>query len=82
MVQIQCVWNENKQVYVAEKVWRQLCRVGEQVPRCTVECLMRQLGLRGAVRGKKVKSTWPDKTAACPDDLVQRDFLAEAPNQL
>jgi transposase InsO family protein len=82
LVHIQRVWDENKQVYGAEKVWRQLHREGIQVARCTVERLMKQLGLRGAVRGKKVKTTWPDKTAARPDDLVQRDFSAAAPNQL
>ena len=80
--QIQRVWDENKQVYGAQKVWRQLHRQGVQVARCTVERLMGKLGLHGAVRGKKVKTTWPDKTAARPDDLVQRDFSAKAPNQL
>ena len=67
---IQRVWDENKQVYGAKKVWLQLRRDGIQVARCTVERLMKHLGLRGAVRGKKVKTTWPDKTAARPDDLL------------
>jgi len=82
LVHIQRVWDENKQVYGAKKVWLQLRREGIPVARCTVERLMKHLGLRGAVRGKKVKTTWPDKTAARPDDLVQRDFSAKAPNQL
>jgi len=82
LVHIQRVWDENKQVYGAKKVWLQLRREGIEVARCTVERLMKQLGLRGAVRGKKVKTTWPDKAAARPDDLVQRDFSAKVPNQL
>jgi len=81
-LQIQRVWDENKQVYGAKKVWRQLHREGIKVARCTVERLMKQMALLGVVRGKKVRTTQPDKSAACPDDLVQRDFNATAPNQL
>ena len=51
-VEIQRVWKENFAVYGAEKVWRQLCREGRDVARCTVERLMRARGLRGAVRGR------------------------------
>ncbi|MGZ6962433.1 MAG: DDE-type integrase/transposase/recombinase, partial [Ilumatobacteraceae bacterium] len=43
---------------------------------------MRQHGMRGAIRGKTPRTTWPDHTAARPDDLVQRDFTAAAPNTL
>jgi len=81
-VEIERVWNENRQVYGARKVWRQLHREGFPVARCTVERLMRQMGLKGVVRGKKVKTTIPDEVAARPADLVDRDFTAAHPNQL
>ena len=79
---IQHVWQVNFQVYGADKVWRQLQREGVQVARCTVERLMRQLGLRGAMRGKVVRTTFPDTKAPCPLDHVNRHFHAERPNQL
>jgi putative transposase len=69
-------------VYGARKVWRQLHREGIAVARCTVERLMGELGLRGAVRGKTRRTTTPDETAARPVDLVERDFSAVRPNQL
>ena len=69
-------------VYGARKVWRQLGREGIAVARCTVERLMRELGLRGAVRGKTRRTTTADATAARPADLVERDFSAARPNQL
>ena len=69
-------------VYGARKVWRQLHREGIAVARCTVERLMRELGLRGAVRGKTRRTTTPDAAAARPADLVDRDFAAQRPNQL
>ena len=81
-VEIERVWNENRQVYGARKVWRQLHREGFAVARCTVERLMRQMGLRGVVRGKKVRTTIPDEVASRPADLVERDFTAAYPNQL
>ena len=55
--EIQRVWEENFRVYGARKVWRQLCREGIAVARCTTARLMRQMGLSGAVRGKAVKTT-------------------------
>ena len=76
------VWQENFSVYGPRKVWKQLKREGIEVARCTVERLMRDLGLRGAVRGRKFKTTLPDEAAARPEDLVQRDFTATRPNQL
>ena len=82
MVEIERVWNENRQVYGARKVWRQLHREGFAVARCTVERLMRQMGLQGVVRGKKVRTTIADEVAARPSDLVERDFTASHPNQL
>ena len=82
MVEIKRVWDENRQVYGARKVWRQLNREGIPVARCTVERLMPQMGIRGVVRGKKVRTTIPDEAAAKPADLVERDFSAAHPNQL
>jgi putative transposase len=69
-------------VYGARKVWRQLHREGIAVARCAVERLMRELGLRGAVRGKTRRTTTADVAAARPADLVKRDFSAGRPNQL
>jgi transposase InsO family protein len=69
-------------VYGARKVWRQLHREGISVARCTVERLMRELGLEGVRRGKGRRTTTPDETAARPADLVDRHFAAQRPNQL
>jgi transposase InsO family protein len=80
--EIRRVWDENFGVYGARKVWRQLNREGIPVARCTVERLMRDLGLSGAVRGRKFKTTIADDTAARPADLVCREFTASRPNQL
>ncbi len=82
MEQIQRVWDENFQVYGVRKVWRQLRREGVDVARCTVERLMRQMGLKGVVRGQAVKTTISDQAAACPEDRVNRQFQAERPNAL
>jgi transposase InsO family protein len=80
--QIQRVWEDNFQVYGADKVWRQLQREGVEVARCTVERLMRRLGLKGARRGKPVKTTVSNPEAARPEDRVNRQFAAERPNAL
>ena len=80
--QIARVWSQNLQVYGADKVWRQLGREGVPAARCTVERLMRQLGLRGARRGKSVRTTVPDSAVPCPLDRVNRQFKAERPNHL
>ena len=69
-------------VYGARKVWRQLGREGIAVARCTVERLMRRMGLRGAVRGKETRTTIADKAAPCPADKVNRQFRASHPNAL
>lgn len=80
---IQRVWDDNQQVYGPRKVWRQLRRDGVRVARCTVERLMREMGLRGAVRGRAwTITTQPDPAAARPADLVERRFTATRPNQL
>ena len=81
-VEIRRVYDEHFGVYGARKVWRQLRREGVAVARCTVERLMGELGLRGAVRGKTRRTTTPDTTTARPADLVERDFAASRPNQL
>jgi transposase InsO family protein len=76
------VWQEQEQVYGAEKVWRQLRR--EQIPaaRCTVERLMKALGLRGIVRGGRFVVTTRPTDAVVMPDLVARQFTASQPNQL
>lgn len=80
--EIERVYDENKRLYGVKKVWLQLRREGIKVARCTVERLMRAMGLVGIRRGKGVKTTRSDKDAATPDDLVNRRFMAERPNQL
>ena len=82
MAHIQRVWDANRQVYGADKVWRQLQREGLVVARCTVERLMRRLGLRGVRRGKVVRTTVAKASASCPQDRVNRQFQAVRPNQL
>jgi putative transposase len=62
--EIRRVWDENFEVYGVRKVWKQLRREGFAVARCTVARLMRELGLQGAVRGKRFKTTIPDETTA------------------
>jgi putative transposase len=79
---IQRIYDANYQVYGARKVWKQLAREGKPVARCTVERLMRALGLKGAVRGKTRKTTQPDTAATRPADLVDRQFTVPAPNRL
>ena len=80
---IQRVWDEHQQVYGPRKVWRQLRREQVDVARCSVERLMRAMGLRGAVRGRAwVVTTRTDAAAARPADLVERQFTATRPNQL
>ena len=80
--QIRRIWEESFQNYGARKVWIQLKREGLAVARCTVERLMRRLGLKGVRRGKTIKTTISDANAACPLDRVNRQFSAERPNAL
>ena len=80
--EIRRVWDENKQVYGVRKVWKQLRREGFRIARCTVERLMRRLGLRGVIRGRTIKTTFSDKAAPCPLDKVNRQFRAARPNAL
>ena len=76
------VWTENFKVYGARKVWRQLNREHIDVARCTVERLMKRLGIQGVMREAKCWTTVSDDTLARPTDLVNREFTAPRPNQL
>jgi len=76
------VHEENFGVYGVDKVWAQLNREGVRVARCTVARLMRDLGLRGVIRGKPKYTTVPGDAAERPRDLVDRSFVARAPNRL
>ncbi|XAV87947.1 MAG: IS3 family transposase [Candidatus Symbiodolus clandestinus] len=80
--QIRKIWDANFKVYGAVKIWHQLKREGITVARCTVERLMRTMGLQGIRRGKGVKTTFSNQSAPCPDDLVNRNFQADRPNAL
>jgi transposase InsO family protein len=80
--EIRRVYDENFLVYGACKVWRQLNREHIAVARCTVERLMRRLGLQGVVRGRSCKTTISDDATDRPADLVNRQFTATRPNQL
>ena len=82
VAEIRRVYDENFAVYGARKVWRQLGREEIEVARCTVERLMRSLGLQGVVRGRKCRTTIADDTAERPLDRVNRQFQASHPNEL
>ncbi len=76
------VHENNFGVYGARKIWAQLNREGTRVARCTIERLMRQLGLQGAIRGRPQRTTRADQVSRRPADLVDRDFTAPGPNRL
>ncbi len=81
--EIHRVWTENFEVYGVRKLWRQVNREGVTVARCTVERLMGEMGLQGAVRGRRFKTTTvAGEEADRPLDLVERDFRASRPNEL
>jgi len=80
--QIRRLWDDNFQVYGARKMWHALRRDGVSLARCTVERLMRQMGLKGVVRGKRVKTTISNLAVPCPEDHVNRQFQALCPNKL
>lgn len=82
MAAIEQAFDNSRGRYGARKIWRQLRREGRIIARCTVERLMKAAGLQGVVRGKKVITTNPDAAQACPDDKVNRAFVAAMPNQL
>ena len=81
-IDIKRVWDENFQVYGVRKVWRQLKREQFKIARCTVERLMKKLGIQGVVRGAKCWTTKSDDRLYRPSDLVKREFSASRPNQL
>jgi putative transposase len=81
-VEITNVWKDNYEVYGARKVWEALRRKGISVARCTVERLMRELGITGATRGKAKRTTVPAADGVRAGDLVNRRFTAERPNAL
>ncbi|MGO7324451.1 IS3 family transposase [Rhizobium ruizarguesonis] len=81
-IEIRRVFEQNYRVYGIRKVWRQLKREGFDVARCTVARLMRSMSLQGIIRGKPIRTTFPDRTAPSPLDRVNRQFKAPAPNRL
>ena len=82
MHHLQRIWGANLQVYGVDQVWRPLQREGRVVARCTVERLMRRMGLLGVRRGQVVRTTVPNVAAPCPQDRVNRHFQAERPHPL
>lgn len=79
---IQRVWESNFKVYGANKIWRQLLREGIRAARCTIERLMKKLGIQGVRRGKKCWTTIADDLLDRATDKVNRQFVATRPNQL
>jgi putative transposase len=80
--QIREVWGDNFGVYGVRKVWRQLLREGVEVARCTVERLMKAMGIQGVRRGRVIMTTQRDDAVPCPSDLVKRQFRADRPDAL
>jgi transposase InsO family protein len=79
---IRTVHEANYEAYGYRRTWLALLREGEQIPRCQVQRLMRQEGIRGAKRrGHAARTTVPDPHAADRPDLLERDFTASRPNQ-
>ena len=79
---IRRIFAANFEVYGVRKVWRQMRREGSDTARCTVARLMREMGLKGAVRGRTVCTTVSNPAAPCPLDRVNRQFKAPGPNAL
>ena len=80
--EIERVWEQNYKVYGVRKVWHQMRREGFDVARCTVARLMHDMGLEGVIRGKKARTTIPDKALPCPLDKVNRQFRIPVPDML
>jgi transposase InsO family protein len=80
--EIERVFEENLKVYEVRKIWHQMHREAFDIARCTVARLMKDIGIEGVIRGKKPKTTVPDKALPCPLDRVNRRFYASAPNVL
>lgn len=81
-IQITKIWKESDFNYGARKIWRQLRKDKVDIARCTVERLMRELGIQGVRRGRRCKTTISDSSAHGPQDLVNREFHASRPNHL
>jgi len=81
-LEIERGFEQNLKVYSVRKVWRQMHREGFGIARCTVARLMKDIGNEGAIRGKRPRTTIPDKALPCPLDRVNRQFHASAPNVL
>jgi hypothetical protein len=81
-IEVWRAFEENFRVYGVRKVWRQLQREGFDIARCTVSRQMRKMGLEGAIRDKRVRTTVSDKAAPCPLDHVNRQFHAPRPHAL
>jgi len=79
---IERIYDTSSQRYGARKIWHALRREGKDIARCTVERLMKAMEIQGVVRGGKVITTNPDAAQPCPDDKVNRQFVAQTPNQL
>ena len=77
--QIQRVWNENLKVYGARKVWWQLNREDIKVARCTVERLMKDMGSKSVVRGRKIRTTIPDESANRPARFGWKELHCTSP---
>lgn len=82
LARIKRIHDTSMGTYGAHRIYKQLRREGQQAARCTVERLMREHGIEGVARGRKRKTTIPDKAAARPADLVNRQFTADRPDQL
>jgi len=80
--EIKRIFDASGERYGARKVWHALRRENYDIARCTVERLMKAMGLQGVVRGKPPTTTTPDTSQPCPDDRVNRAFVAQRPNQL
>jgi putative transposase len=80
--EIEWAFEDNLSVYGVRKVWHEMRREGFEITRCTVARLMKDIGIEGVIRGKKPKTTIPDKALPCPLDRVNRQFDAPAPNVL
>ena len=79
---IKDAFDDSSKRYGARKIWHELRRNNHDIARCTVERLMKAMGIQGVVRGQKPITTNPDTSQPCPDDKVNRDFTASMPNQL
>lgn len=79
---IKDAFDDSGKRYGARKIWHDLRRSGHDIARCTVERLMKAMGIQGVVRGQRPITTNPDTSQPCPDDKVNRDFTASMPNQL